>query len=96
MFKKVRSVMWVEIPSKASLRSNMQQVRWVNIPITVFIGDNEKNVTLDMAKAWKNETVGEFELKVLKGHHFFINDHVVLISEMLRNKMEGINLHTQL
>ncbi len=68
----------------------------LNIPITVIIGDNEKNVTLDMAKAWKNETLGEFEVKVLKGHHFFINDHVVLISEMLRNKIEGINPHTQL
>lgn len=70
-------------------RHNLQPK--LNIPITVIIGDNEKNLTLDMALAWKNETVGEFEVKVLKGHHFFINDHVVLIAEMLKNKMEGLN-----
>jgi len=68
----------------------------LNIPITVLIGDSEKNVTLEMALAWQSETAGEFEVKVLKGHHFFINDHVTGIAGMLKNKVEDINTSAML
>lgn len=63
----------------------------LNIPITVIIGDNEKNVTLDMARAWKDETVAEVEVMVLKGHHFFINDHLEFIAGLLKKKKDAVN-----
>jgi surfactin synthase thioesterase subunit len=59
----------------------------LDIPIIVMIG-SEENTTPEMAMAWQRETRQELELKIFKGHHFFIFDHVEEILEIVANKLE--------
>jgi len=44
----------------------------VNIPIHVFGGDADKDVTPEKLEAWNELTDKEFDLEILPGDHFFI------------------------
>ncbi|WP_347553054.1 thioesterase domain-containing protein (plasmid) [Pseudalkalibacillus hwajinpoensis] len=46
----------------------------LTIPITAFAGDNDKNVLVDSVRKWDERTTNQFNLEIIKGDHFFIND----------------------
>ncbi|GAB3988703.1 alpha/beta fold hydrolase [Actinoallomurus acanthiterrae] len=52
-------------------------------PITALIGDRDPKVTVEEATDWKRHTVGGFDLRVLPGGHFYLNDHKNTVLEML-------------
>ncbi|MEU6679765.1 alpha/beta fold hydrolase [Streptomyces sp. NPDC046925] len=45
-------------------------------PLTVLVGDSDPMVTVSEAGTWREQTSGEFALKVFAGGHFYIGDHV--------------------
>lgn len=56
-------------------------------PITAFVGDHDPQVTLDEARAWREHTTGEFELRIFSGGHFYLvsrqEEVISRISDML-------------
>ncbi|KIL51087.1 thioesterase II family protein [Jeotgalibacillus campisalis] len=44
------------------------------IPITAFAGDSDKNVLIDSVTKWDDVTSDKFNLEIVKGDHFFINE----------------------
>ncbi|WP_159884978.1 thioesterase II family protein [Paenibacillus puerhi] len=42
-------------------------------PITVFGGTEDYEVSLESLKAWRERSLGEFDLHLLEGDHFFLN-----------------------
>ena len=58
----------------------------LHIPMTVMIGNREKNIDETAAAAWKEETMNDFELIVFEGHHFFINHHLQEIIQRISDK----------
>jgi len=63
----------------------------LTMPITVCIGDDEPNITYSMAKAWDTATLGQFEVFVFKGNHFFILEHSEEISALLVSNWHKYN-----
>ena len=45
----------------------------INTPLYAMMGDVEE--TSDKIENWKNFTNDDFQFKILKGNHFFINEH---------------------
>jgi surfactin synthase thioesterase subunit len=45
-------------------------------PITALIGDADPRVTVDEARAWGQHTLGEFQICVFPGGHFYFNTQV--------------------
>lgn len=43
-------------------------------PITAFGGMQDKHISFDDLDAWREETRGEFKLRMLPGNHFFLQD----------------------
>jgi medium-chain acyl-[acyl-carrier-protein] hydrolase len=43
-------------------------------PITAFGGLRDAEVSPEQLEAWREQTVGEFSLRMLPGGHFFLND----------------------
>ncbi|MFI9273483.1 thioesterase II family protein [Kitasatospora sp. NPDC052896] len=41
-------------------------------PVVVLIGDDDPKSTVEEAKAWAEETTGEFSLRVFPGGHFYL------------------------
>lgn len=54
----------------------------LDIPVLALLGDDEET-TVAEAQAWKEETTGNFELKIFKGGHFFILDHTQQITRLI-------------
>lgn len=46
----------------------------VRCPVSVLVGDGDPETTLDEARAWAGHTTGGFEMRVLPGGHFYLND----------------------
>lgn len=44
-------------------------------PITVVTGDDDPVTTIDNAQAWREHTTGAFDLRVLTGGHFYLEQH---------------------
>lgn len=47
----------------------------LTIPIVALIGDDDPKATVDEAKAWAEETTGDFALRVFPGGHFYLAAH---------------------
>ena len=45
----------------------------LDMPISVFGGTEDDEVTMDELKAWKSHSNGKFRLRMLPGDHFFLN-----------------------
>ena len=45
----------------------------LSCPITVFVGDRDPIIPLDVAQAWSEHTTGGFDLHVFGGDHFYLN-----------------------
>lgn len=62
-----------------------QQGIKLNVPITVFIG-NEDTVSYSEAAAWQDETNKKVNVLTYPGGHFFIFDHAAEIcNDILKN-----------
>lgn len=48
----------------------------LNCPIMALAGDRDPRIAVDTVTPWEQETLDEFEMKVLSGGHFFIQDHL--------------------
>lgn len=55
----------------------------IDTPVHAMMGSREKYV--ESIENWKNYTAGEFDCTVLKGNHFFINDHADTITQVIRD-----------
>lgn len=53
------------------------------LPITVFYGLDDSETTVDKLMPWKLETNGPFTMIPFEGEHFFIVDHVELITKII-------------
>lgn len=56
----------------------------LSCPIIALVGDSDPKVTADEADAWREHTAGHFELAVLPGGHFYLNDCVPEILDRIR------------
>lgn len=58
--------------------------RTVSCPIHALCGDADPKVSVDEARAWATHTTGLFDLKILPGDHFYVDEHGPEIIEILR------------
>ncbi|MFF0204895.1 thioesterase II family protein [Streptomyces sp. NPDC005017] len=56
-------------------------------PILTVIGDSDPWTTLDEAQAWARHTRGGFELRLLPGGHFYLDDHQDEVRELVRARL---------
>lgn len=49
----------------------------LNLPITAFVGRQDKIHTYASAQQWKNETRNQFSIHSYSGGHLFINQHIL-------------------
>lgn len=55
----------------------------INTSIIALMGHLEQN--MDRIENWRNYTTSNFYHQILKGNHFFIHDHEMLISRLINN-----------
>ncbi|QFQ97796.1 thioesterase [Streptomyces phaeolivaceus] len=56
----------------------------LSTPLTVLTGDMDPQVTPDEARAWARHTTGTFTLRTFTGGHFYLNEHMPEVREVLR------------
>jgi surfactin synthase thioesterase subunit len=56
----------------------------LNCPITVLNGDSDAAVTLEEAAAWETFGTGRFDSRLYPGGHFYLEEHVPQVAELLR------------
>jgi surfactin synthase thioesterase subunit len=54
------------------------------IPVTAFAGTGDDSALPDVMDGWRRHTVADFALHVLPGGHFFLDDHLALLSDVIR------------
>lgn len=52
-------------------------------PVTALVGDDDPKVSVEEARDWAEHTTGPFELKVMRGQHFFLQDHQPAIMDLI-------------
>ena len=52
-------------------------------PITVFVGDDDSQVTVDEATAWREHTSSGFDIYVFEGGHFYLTARLAVTIERL-------------
>jgi pyochelin biosynthesis protein PchC len=57
----------------------------VECPITVFIGDEDPEVTIEEAASWEHAT-DQFEMRVFHGHHFYLLDRQAELLDGVRRR----------
>ncbi|WP_200825022.1 thioesterase II family protein [Nonomuraea solani] len=55
----------------------------VACPITALVGDHDPRTTIDEARAWQAHTTAEFDLRVFAGGHFFLEDRLPEVVNVL-------------
>ena len=55
-------------------------------PILAMMGDEEEKV--DLIENWKKHTVSDCQIHVMKGKHFFIQDHATRISQLIEQSFK--------
>lgn len=56
--------------------------------VVALVGDDDPQVTVEEAGAWREHTTGPFELKVFPGGHFFLDAHVPAVLDLIRGRMD--------
>jgi medium-chain acyl-[acyl-carrier-protein] hydrolase len=64
--------------------------RPLNCPLTVFGGLRDEEVCSDCLRAWRQETIGEFSLRMIDGDHFFIQRARPLLLQMLSHQLQEL------
>lgn len=57
----------------------------LDLPITVLFGEQDQMTTIDEAHTWEQHTSGTFTLHRFPGGHFFLNDHLEAVAEIISN-----------
>jgi surfactin synthase thioesterase subunit len=52
-------------------------------PVVALVGDNDPQVTVPEAESWLDHTSAGFELHVYPGGHFYLNQHVGQVLELI-------------
>ena len=60
----------------------------LNIPITVFGGDVDTELTPEELAAWQEQTTANFELKMFAGGHFFLQSKRSLLLSSICDALE--------
>ncbi|MEU7578201.1 alpha/beta fold hydrolase [Streptomyces sp. NPDC041068] len=55
----------------------------LDCPLSVLTGDDDPRVTIEGARAWQRETRGAFSCHVLTGGHFFLDDHLPYVTDVI-------------
>jgi pyochelin biosynthetic protein PchC len=55
----------------------------VTCPVTALVGDNDPKTTVEEARAWGRHTSGAFELRILAGGHFFLDERMSEVTAAL-------------
>lgn len=61
----------------------------LNCPVYGLTGDADPKATVDEVESWREHTAAGFELSVFPGGHFFVNEHVPAILELISAKLRG-------
>lgn len=56
-------------------------------PVTALIGDADPVVTVDEAAAWHNHTTGPFDLRILPGGHFYLDDRTDDVRDIITTSL---------
>jgi surfactin synthase thioesterase subunit len=52
-------------------------------PIVALLGESDPKVTVDEARDWARHTTGEFDLRLFPGGHFYLNDHLGAVADLV-------------
>ncbi|MFJ2743696.1 thioesterase II family protein [Streptomyces sp. NPDC087440] len=64
----------------------------LDCPITVLTGDKDPGVTVEAARAWGSETQAAFSFHVLAGGHFFLDDHMPYLADLITSVLPEPNI----
>jgi surfactin synthase thioesterase subunit len=53
-------------------------------PVTAFAATGDDSALPDVMDGWRRHTAADFALHVLAGGHFFLDDHLALLGEIIR------------
>ncbi|MFJ7272317.1 thioesterase II family protein [Streptomyces sp. NPDC099050] len=56
-------------------------------PLTVLVGDADPVVAVDEAAAWHDHTTGDFDLRVLPGGHFYLDDRTDEVRDIITTSL---------
>jgi surfactin synthase thioesterase subunit len=56
-------------------------------PITSIVGTSDPKTSLDEANAWNEHTAADFDLQLFDGGHFYLNDHVSKVAELIAARL---------
>ncbi|MFD0363645.1 thioesterase II family protein [Nocardia sp. GCM10030253] len=62
----------------------------VDCPVTALIGDQDPRVTRAEATAWRTHTTGSFDLRVWRGAHFYLWEHVGEVAATVQNQLAPV------
>ncbi|MEM8829554.1 MAG: thioesterase domain-containing protein [Cyanobacteria bacterium P01_G01_bin.19] len=60
----------------------------LNLPLTVFGGDSDTEVTPEELAAWREQTTAKFSLEIFTGGHFFIDSELSLLLKSVCDALE--------
>jgi surfactin synthase thioesterase subunit len=63
------------------------------VPVTAFAGTQEGLTEEDIA-TWQLETSSDFEFEFLSGDHFFINQHLKFLGDLINKKANALTNKT--
>ncbi|QMU77304.1 thioesterase [Streptacidiphilus sp. PB12-B1b] len=55
----------------------------LHCPVTALAGDRDPRVTPEQVQAWRHETTGPFACHVLPGGHFFLDDQLPHVADLI-------------
>lgn len=64
-----------------------QRVHKVNCPVVALVGDEDPRVPIDEARAWRQHTSADFDLRVFPGGHFYLADRSADVIACIREKL---------
>lgn len=59
----------------------------LGVPIVALIGDDDPKSSVEEAKAWAEETTGDFSMRVFPGGHFYLAGQQKAVLEEIRERM---------
>lgn len=59
----------------------------VDCPVSVLVGDSDKQVPLAQAERWREHTTGPFDLRTFPGGHFYLNEHAAQVTATVADRI---------
>ncbi|MGW1277837.1 thioesterase II family protein [Streptomyces tsukubensis] len=59
----------------------------VSCPVTALVGDCDPRVSPDEARDWGRHTSGRFSLRLFRGGHFYLDDHLSSVADLVRSTL---------